>query len=199
MKKISLLVSAVIFLSQALPGLAIAQAPGAPKDDYAGLRLEGGTPTSSVPGDVTGCVSVAENSIITKKQFEWMSSQGLLVRSAPDKISFSEKITSVDGNSRVLLLGCWVFEGRTVKEVHGGRTFKFAKARFKINSIVKGSPFMETGLCLSIENPEKPFVFAADRQFTDPRCLAQRVNGKDLVIPIRMSQLEGQTKMFWVQ
>jgi hypothetical protein len=199
MKKIFSLVSAAIILSQTLPVLATAQAPGTSKDDYAGLILESGIPTSSVPGDVASCVSVAEYNTITKKQHEWMISQGLLVKSAPDQISFSEKVTSGNGNSRALLIGCWVFEGRTVKEVHGGRAFKFAKTRFKINSIVKGSPFMETGLCMDIENPERPLIYAADRQFTDPRCLAKRINGKDLVIPIRMSQLEGKTQMVLVQ
>jgi hypothetical protein len=193
-KKIPLLISSAIILSQALPELAIAQTSVAPKDDYAGLRLESGK-VRNIPGNVASCVSVTQQDTVTKKQYEWMISQGLLVKSAPDKISFSDKVTSKYWGGQALLIGCWVIESGTVEKFNGGRTFKLATIKFKINSIVKDSPFMETGLCMNIENSEKPLVSVADRQFTEPQCSTKKVNGKDLIVPIQMSQLEGKTQM----
>jgi hypothetical protein len=203
MKKIFSLVSAVIVLSQTLPGLAVTQTPGASKDDYAELRDGDGTP--SVPGDIVECTGVSQYNTITGKQHQWMVDQGLIVRSmqqGPEffSLEFSEKVTSRDSrNSPKFILGCWVLEGRTIKEVHQGRTFRFYQARFIVNSMVKGSPFMNTGFCVDIEDPKKEIITAADHQFTRPRCLAKRINGKDLVIPILMSHLEGKTKRVLVQ
>jgi hypothetical protein len=198
MKTIFSLVSVAIVLSQALPGLAITQAPGALNDDFAGITEE--NIPSGLPGDVTECVGVVEYSTISDKQRKWMIDKGLLAKSAPDQLAFSEKITSRDvQNSRKLLLGCWVFEGRATREVRNDMTYKFVKTTFKINSLIKGSPFMDTGFCAERINPKEYKTYVADRPFTKPRCIVRGgTDPRDYgVFP--MSQLVGKTKMTQVQ
>lgn len=110
-------------------------------------------------GKPLDCYSVNLLTIsIVKGGTKWVEDNGLMETSEITQTKgLNDKASTRIGGQRSIVLGCWVMSD-IIKEKIQGYEQAYAKGKFKLNSLVKGSPFMDLKACKSNANA-KPNIY----------------------------------------
>ncbi len=169
-------------INNSTPTTTVAKVPDAPADDFSGLNLSIAGRRS---GDAMNCDIILEGELLPDKYNTWLISKGLVNKSPNSRLlSFSEKVTTRDRSGKpALILGCSIAEGSVIKEPAWGGSYDYIDTSYRINSLLKDSPFMNLTLCVRDEKDRigQQNWIAYDDRNNSQRCVSTRTDLVDIV------------------